>query len=100
MTIMIMLHRELNLSLQLVGGGPVVMTFASNKYSREIRLEAALFICAMCRTSLLTVLISLGSSYVMAEIAAQQIQMFVSCRGLKTLVEMMDENCVLFRASM
>ncbi|KAM0746355.1 kinase-like protein [Meredithblackwellia eburnea MCA 4105] len=60
--------------LCLVGGGPVVMSFASNKYSREIRLEAALFICAMCRTSLLT------------------IQMFVSCRGLKTLVDMMDEN--------
>ncbi|KAL8290145.1 hypothetical protein RQP46_003084 [Phenoliferia psychrophenolica] len=69
--ILAILLRVLNL---LVGGGPVVMAFASNKYSREIRLEAALFICAMCRTSLLT------------------IQMFVSCRGLKTLVEMMDEN--------
>lgn len=31
------------------------MSFASPKYSREIRLEAALFICSMCRTSLLTV---------------------------------------------
>lgn len=31
------------------------MSFASNKFSREIRLEAALFIGAMCRTSLLTV---------------------------------------------
>ncbi|ORY78918.1 hypothetical protein BCR35DRAFT_325387 [Leucosporidium creatinivorum] len=58
--------------LCLVGGCPVVMSFASNKFSREIRLEAALFIGSMCRTSLLT--------------------MFVSCRGLRTLVEMMDEN--------
>lgn len=31
------------------------MSFASNKFSREIRLEAALFIGSMCRTSLLTV---------------------------------------------
>ncbi len=58
----------------LVGGCPVVMAFASNKYSREIRLEAALFIGAMCRTSLLT------------------LQMFISCRGLRTLVDMVDEN--------
>lgn len=41
--------------MQLVGGCPVVMSFASNKFSREIRLEAALFIGSMCRTSLLTV---------------------------------------------
>ncbi|GJN89439.1 hypothetical protein Rhopal_002425-T1 [Rhodotorula paludigena] len=38
----------------LVGGCPVVMAFSSKRYSREIRLEAALFIGAMCRTSLLT----------------------------------------------
>ncbi|PLW27115.1 hypothetical protein PCANC_23219 [Puccinia coronata f. sp. avenae] len=56
------------------GGCPVVMAFASNKYAREIRLEAALFIGSMCQTSLLT------------------LQMFISCRGLKVLVEMMDEN--------
>lgn len=31
------------------------MSFASNKYAREIRLEAALFIGSMCQTSLLTV---------------------------------------------
>nr|CRX79037.1 hypothetical protein ls5930a1_00083 [Leucosporidium scottii] len=66
---------------QLVGGCPVVMSFASNKFSREIRLEAALFIGSMCRTSLLT----LNSRN-------EQLQMFVSCRGLRTLVEMMDEN--------
>lgn len=40
---------------QLVGGCPVAMAFSSKRYSREIRLEAALFIGAMCRTSLLTV---------------------------------------------
>ncbi|GAA5958813.1 hypothetical protein JCM10213_006249 [Rhodosporidiobolus nylandii] len=60
--------------IALVGGCPVVMAFSSKRYSREIRLEAALFIGAMCRTSLLT------------------LQMFVSCQGLRTLVEMLDEN--------
>ncbi|GAA6017250.1 hypothetical protein JCM10207_003660 [Rhodosporidiobolus poonsookiae] len=60
--------------IALVGGCPVVMGFSSKRYSREIRLEAALFIGAMCRTSLLT------------------LQMFVSCQGLRTLVEMLDEN--------
>lgn len=44
---------------QLVGGCPVVMAFSSKRYSREIRLEAALFIGSMCRTSLLTVRSSL-----------------------------------------
>ncbi|GAA5892422.1 hypothetical protein JCM5296_003594 [Sporobolomyces johnsonii] len=60
--------------IALVGGCPVVMSFASKRYSREIRLEAALFIGSMCRTSLLT------------------LQMFVSCRGLRTLVDMLDES--------
>jgi hypothetical protein len=31
------------------------MAYASNKHCREVRLEAALFIGAMCSTSLLTV---------------------------------------------
>ncbi|GAA5841123.1 hypothetical protein JCM11251_008023 [Rhodosporidiobolus azoricus] len=60
--------------IALVGGCPVVMAFSSKRYSREIRLEAALFIGSMCRTSLLT------------------LQMFVSCQGLRTLVEMLDES--------
>ncbi|GAA5977680.1 hypothetical protein JCM11641_001376 [Rhodosporidiobolus odoratus] len=60
--------------IALVGGCPVVMAFSSKRYSRGIRLEAALFIGAMCRTSLLT------------------LQMFVSCQGLRTLVEMLDES--------
>ncbi|GAA6014456.1 hypothetical protein JCM11491_007060 [Sporobolomyces phaffii] len=60
--------------LALVGGCPVVMSFASKRYSREIRLETALFIGKLCRTSLLT------------------LQMFVSCRGLRTLVDMLDED--------
>ncbi|CEQ42898.1 SPOSA6832_04772, partial [Sporobolomyces salmonicolor] len=69
--------------IALVGGCPVVMSFASKRYSREIRLEAALFIGSMCRTSLLT-----------AEETEErrQLQMFVSCRGLRTLVDMMDES--------
>lgn len=40
---------------QLIGGCPIVVGFASRRFPREIRLEAALFIGAMCRTSLLTV---------------------------------------------
>lgn len=40
---------------QLIGGCPVVAAFASNRHSRDIRLEAALFIGSVCRTSLLTV---------------------------------------------
>ncbi|GAA5962208.1 hypothetical protein JCM3765_003898 [Sporobolomyces pararoseus] len=60
--------------LALIGGCPVVLSFASKRYSREIRLETALFIGKLCRTSLLT------------------LQMFVSCRGLRTLVDMLDEN--------
>ncbi|GAA5904546.1 serine/threonine-protein kinase [Sporobolomyces salmoneus] len=60
--------------LALVGGCPVVMSFASKRYSREIRLETALFIGKLCRTSLLT------------------LQMFVSCRGLRTLVDMLDDT--------
>ncbi|GAA6064463.1 hypothetical protein JCM10212_002126 [Sporobolomyces blumeae] len=60
--------------IALVGGCPVVTAFASKRYSREIRLEAALFIGSMCRTSLLT------------------LQMFISCRGLKTLVDMLDDG--------
>ncbi|KAK4057771.1 Protein kinase of the Mitotic Exit Network [Microbotryomycetes sp. JL221] len=58
----------------LGGGCPTIAEFASSRYSREIRLEAALFIGSMCRTSPLT------------------LQTFVSCRGLRTLVELMDEN--------
>ncbi|KDE07893.1 STE/STE11/CDC15 protein kinase [Microbotryum lychnidis-dioicae p1A1 Lamole] len=59
----------------LVGGCPVMMVFASNRYSRDIRLEAALFVGSVCRTSLLT------------------LQMFISCCGLRTLVTMlMDES--------
>ncbi|GAA5843686.1 hypothetical protein JCM5353_001293 [Sporobolomyces roseus] len=60
--------------LALVGGCPVVLSFASKRYSREIRLEAALFIGSMCRASLLT------------------LQTLISCRGLRTLVDMMDES--------
>ncbi|GAA5944103.1 serine/threonine-protein kinase [Sporobolomyces koalae] len=60
--------------LALVGGCPVIVSFASKRHCREIRLEAALFIGSMCRTSLLT------------------LQMFVACRGLRTLVDMLDES--------
>ncbi|POY73774.1 putative Non-specific serine/threonine protein kinase [Rhodotorula taiwanensis] len=60
--------------LALVGGCSVVAAFASRRFAREIRLEAALFIGAMCRTSLLT------------------LQMFVACQGLRVLIEMLDSS--------
>lgn len=72
------------------------MAFSSKRYSREIRLEAALFIGAMCRTSLLTVR-ACGRGHELAQFAQtqrrSQLQMFVSCQGLRSLVEMLDENC-------
>lgn len=58
----------------LVGFCPAMTRFVSSQYSREIRLEAALFIGSMCRSSVLS------------------LQIFVSCRGLGVLVSMLDEN--------
>ncbi|KAJ3823551.1 kinase-like protein [Lentinula raphanica] len=62
-------------SFCLVGGIPVVMGFTSKRFPSECRLEASNFIRLLCHTSVLT------------------LQMFISCRGLKVLVELLDEDC-------
>lgn len=48
--------------------------FTSKKYQSECRLEASNFIRLLCHTSVLT------------------LQMFISCRGLKVLVDLLDED--------
>ncbi|KAF9651668.1 hypothetical protein BDM02DRAFT_3090819 [Thelephora ganbajun] len=48
--------------------------FASKKYPSECRLEASNFIRLLCNTSVLT------------------LQMFISCQGLKVLVDLLDED--------
>ncbi|KAJ8081011.1 Protein kinase of the Mitotic Exit Network [Marasmius tenuissimus] len=61
-------------SFCLIGGIPVMMGFTSKKYPSECRLEASNFIRLLCNTSVLT------------------LQMFISCRGLKVLVDLLDED--------
>ncbi|KAJ3814466.1 hypothetical protein F5876DRAFT_32857, partial [Lentinula aff. lateritia] len=61
-------------SFCLIGGIPVVMGFTSKRFPFECRLEASNFIQLMCHTSVLT------------------LQMFISCRGLKVLVALLDED--------
>jgi len=48
--------------------------FTSKKYQSDCRLEASNFIRLLCHTSVLT------------------LQMFISCRGLKVLVDLLDED--------
>ncbi|KAF8349417.1 hypothetical protein F5887DRAFT_946059 [Amanita rubescens] len=61
-------------SFCLIGGIPLMMEFTSKKYPSECRLEASNFIRLLCHTSVLT------------------LQMFISCRGLKVLVDLLDED--------
>ncbi|KAG8969493.1 hypothetical protein FRC03_002354, partial [Tulasnella sp. 419] len=61
-------------SFCLIGGIPVVMTFTTKKYSSDCRLEASNFVRLLCHSSVLT------------------LQMFISCRGLKVLVDLLDED--------
>ncbi|TBU45550.1 kinase-like protein [Dichomitus squalens] len=61
-------------SFCLIGGIPVIMGFTSKKYPSECRLEASHFIRLLCHSSVLT------------------LQMFISCRGLKVLVDLLDED--------
>ncbi|CAL1713540.1 unnamed protein product [Somion occarium] len=61
-------------SFCLIGGIPVIMGFTSKKYPSECRLEASKFIQLLCHASVLT------------------LQMFISCRGLKVLVDLLDED--------
>ncbi|KAH7097083.1 hypothetical protein BKA62DRAFT_818558 [Auriculariales sp. MPI-PUGE-AT-0066] len=57
-----------------IGGIPVVMEFTSKKFSFECRQQASDFIRMLCHSSALT------------------LQMFISCRGLKYLVNLLDES--------
>ncbi|KAI0683103.1 kinase-like protein [Earliella scabrosa] len=61
-------------SFCLIGGIPVIMGFTSKKYPSECRTEASHFIRLLCHSSVLT------------------LQMFISCRGLKVLVDLLDED--------
>ncbi|KAJ6466208.1 hypothetical protein C8R45DRAFT_483404 [Mycena sanguinolenta] len=61
-------------SFCLIGGIPVMMGFTSKKFPSECRLEASNFIRLLCHTSVMT------------------LQMFISCRGLKVLVDLIDED--------
>ncbi|KAI0049407.1 hypothetical protein FA95DRAFT_872344 [Auriscalpium vulgare] len=61
-------------SFCLIGGIPVMMVFTSKKYPSDCRLQASNFIQLLCHTSVLT------------------LQMFISCRGLKNLVDLLDED--------
>lgn len=61
-------------SFCLIGGIPVLMGFTTKKYSSECRLEASKIIKLLCHTSVLT------------------LQMFISCRGLRVLVDILDED--------
>ncbi|KAJ5191072.1 Cytokinesis protein sepH [Penicillium cinerascens] len=65
---------EVQENLCFVGGIPIVNEFASKKYPREIRLEAAAFVRQMYQTSTLT------------------LQMFVSAGGLNVLVEFLEDD--------
>ncbi|CAG8918167.1 unnamed protein product [Penicillium salamii] len=65
---------EVQENLCFVGGIPIINEFASKKYPREIRLEAAVFVQQMYQTSTLT------------------LQMFVSAGGLNVLVEFLEDD--------
>ncbi|CAG8548816.1 12494_t:CDS:2 [Ambispora leptoticha] len=72
-------NQNLQENLCLVGGIPVIKNFTSKRYSYETRLQAGIFIRQMCHTSTLT------------------LQMFVSCRGLKVLVDFLEEDYTLHK---
>ncbi|KAK4686255.1 hypothetical protein P7C73_g3874, partial [Tremellales sp. Uapishka_1] len=60
-------------SFCLIGGIPVIIPYTSKKHSLETRLEASTFIQLLTRSAL-------------------TLQMFISCRGLRILVELLDED--------
>jgi serine/threonine protein kinase len=65
---------EVQENLCFVGGIPKINKFASKKYPREIRLEAAAFVRQMYQTSTLT------------------LQMFVSAGGLTVLIDFLEDD--------
>nr|KIR47073.1 STE/STE11/CDC15 protein kinase [Cryptococcus bacillisporus CA1280] len=67
---------ELLESFCLIGGIPVIIPYTSKKHSLETRLGASTFIRQLTRSAL-------------------TLQMFISCRGLRILVELLDEDYAL-----
>lgn len=65
---------ELQASLCMVGAIPVLLRYTSRRYSKEIQMAAAIFIQQICHTNPLT------------------LQMFISCRGLRVLIDFMQGN--------
>ncbi|WWC88803.1 uncharacterized protein L201_003716 [Kwoniella dendrophila CBS 6074] len=63
-------------SFCLIGGIPVIIPYTSKKHSLETRLEASVFIQQLTSSAL-------------------TLQMFISCRGLRILVELLDEDYAL-----
>ncbi|KAG0208107.1 hypothetical protein BGX28_000863 [Mortierella sp. GBA30] len=61
-------------NLCLVGAIPVLIRYTSKRFSKEIQLAAAIFIQQICHTNPLT------------------LQMFISCRGLRVLIEFLQGN--------
>eukprot|EP00743_Colponemidia_sp_Colp-15_P006476 GILK01006971.1.p1 GENE.GILK01006971.1~~GILK01006971.1.p1 ORF type:complete len:1130 (+),score=224.67 GILK01006971.1:94-3483(+) len=67
-------NRKFQENLSLVGLIPAVVKFASGKYSKSIRIEAAYFVGQICHTSPVT------------------LQMFIACGALPVLVEFVEPN--------
>ncbi|KAJ4807727.1 protein kinase family protein [Rhynchospora pubera] len=63
----------------LVGLIPVVMNFATPKESREVRMQAAFFFQQLCQSS------------------TQTLQMFIACRGIPTLVNLLEPDYAKYR---
>ncbi|KAK8858460.1 hypothetical protein IAR55_002687 [Kwoniella newhampshirensis] len=71
--LIVMSDVELLESFCLIGGIPVIIPYTSKKHSLQTRLEASAFIHQLTRSAL-------------------TLQMFISCRGLRILVELLDED--------
>ncbi|KAJ3452182.1 mtk1/mekk4 [Anaeramoeba flamelloides] len=67
-------NRTMQQNLCLVGAVPLIMKFSTKDFSLDIRKEASNFFWQICHTSTIT------------------LQMFISCRGLPILVELLKLN--------
>ncbi|OCF73077.1 STE/STE11/CDC15 protein kinase [Kwoniella mangroviensis CBS 8886] len=74
--LIVMSDLEMLESFCLIGGIPVIIPYTSKKHSLETRLEASIFIQQLTSSAL-------------------TLQMFISCRGLRILVELLDEDYAL-----
>eukprot|EP00250_Pteridium_aquilinum_P022298 c25342_g1_i2 orf=635-4657(+) len=63
----------------LVGMIPVIMRFAVSECSKEMRMQAALFVGQLCQTS------------------SSTLQMFIACRGLPVLVNFLEPDYAKYR---